>query len=502
MQQKKLFSILQRNEDSVYGKKYNFKKIKTIKDFQTFVPLTIYEDYKDYIDRIINGEQNILTNEPVIILEPTSGSVTPTKLIPYTKSLFQEFRNGISAWFYDLFENKPGISNGSFYWSITPATSQNIRTKNGILIGFGDDRSYFTCEQQEIISKLSSVPFDVAKIHNIEEFKDLTLITLLNDKNLAFISIWNPTFLLLLLRPLLNNPDLVIRKIKDKTRSKELENIFFDLQKKNYLKRIWTKLSLISMWVDGNAAMSIREVEELFPEVEIQGKGLIATEGFISFPLVEREGAALSINSHFFEFKERDKKNNLKLAHELELGKQYEVILTNSGGLYRYNLQDIVKVVGFKNQCPLLRFVGRSSKVSDLFGEKLNESNVEQVIKTVFKQYLLNPSFYMIAPEYIKDQNSYSYTLFLELGKHQNTILVKVAKVLDERLQENYHYKYCRKLGQLGPIKIFLIDINNIKRASDIYLEKTKGKQIGSVKSTVLCNKTGWLRNFKGDFVI
>lgn len=121
---------------------------------------------------------------------------------------------------------------------------------------------------------------------------------------------------------------------------------------------------MISCWGDGNAAYYIKGLRALFPNVEIQKKGLITTEGFVSFPLIGETGSILSINSHFFEFIEQDGIENkpgssnsgVKLAHELEKGKHYSVIITTGGGLYRYNLNDIIEVLGFKQECPLIRF--------------------------------------------------------------------------------------------------------------------------------------------------
>src|SRR5262249_47808944 len=115
----------------------------------------------------------------------------------------------------------------------------------------------------------------------------------------------------------------------------------------------WPRLALISCWADAAAALLTPEVRALFPAVELQAKGLLATEGFVSFPLVDQPGAALAIRSHFFEFEEGDGAR-CQLAHELDRGGRYRVVLTTAGGLYRYRLEDEVEVVGFRQQCPLL----------------------------------------------------------------------------------------------------------------------------------------------------
>ena len=198
------------------------------------------------------------------------------------------------------------------------------------------------------------------------------------------------------------------------------------------------------------------------------------------------EGSALSVNSHFFEFRDLERSSEIRLAHQVEKGKEYEVILTTGGGLYRYNLEDVVKVVGFKDQCPLVKFVGRNSEVSDLFGEKLNDYHVSKATAESLRKRSLAPSFYV---------------LFVESDKEFDT--TSVVEDLDSRLQDNYHYKYCRKLGQLGRPKVFLIDRNPERSASDIYLEENnaKGKKIGNVKPAILSSQFGWSKKFDGRFL-
>ena len=147
------------------------------------------------------------------------------------------------------------------------------------------------------------------------------------------------------------------------------------------------------------------EVQALFPSVEIQPKGLLATEGCVSFPLVEQTGAALALRSHFFEFEEVDdsttehgSSGNCRLAHELSRGGRYRVVLTTSGGLYRYQLHDVVEVVGFEKQCPLLRFLGKADRVSDLVGEKLGEPHVRDALNRAFSAHAISPRFCLVVP--------------------------------------------------------------------------------------------------------
>lgn len=470
-QHKKLAQILRDNRDTDIGERHSFRNIKSVTDFRKAVPITTYEDYEDFIAQIADGKQRVLTGDRVLMLEPTSGSTSPSKFIPYTESLKREFQQGIWPWLYDILANRPKVANGSFYWSITPVTHKQERTSGGIPIGFGDDSTYFTPRQQELIAQLSAVPFDVAGAHDMDDFKKRTLSHLLSNQDLSFVSVWNPTFL-----------SLLLRNVKDPS-------------------KYWPNLSLISCWGDGNAANYIGEVTKLFPDAEIQRKGLIATEGLVSFPLFGDEGSALSVNSHFFEFRDITNTSDVRLAHEVETGREYETILTTSGGLYRYNLEDIVRVVGFKDQCPLLRFVGRNNNISDLFGEKLNERHVSEVVAGAFRKHTITPSFFIVAPERTGNQEPPNYTLFIEFKGPFDAKLI--SDELDEQLQTNYHYKYSRKLGQLGKPQVFLVESDRDNTASDIYLKESQsqGKKIGNVKPSALNSQIGWSKRFKGRFL-
>ena len=169
---------------------------------------------------------------------------------------------------------------------------------------------------------------------------------------------------------------------------RKLQTIFRrDLPWLEKLRLIWPKLALISCWADAGAGGYYEALQSLLPTVEIQPKGLLATEGCVSLPLLGRPGAALALRSHFFEFQPVDAPHDIRLAHELEPGGRYRVILTTGGGLYRYELRDEVEVVGFANRCPLLRFLGKSDCIGDLVGEKLSEPHVRAVLHGLFQRH-------------------------------------------------------------------------------------------------------------------
>ena len=523
IQQKLLLRTLRKNAQSEFGRKHGFSSISNTSEFQAKVPISTYDSYLPYINSIGNGKKNVLTGEPILMLEPSSGSTAPSKYIPYTRSLKQEFQKGISPWIFNLYSHCKKLLFGKAYWSITPVAHSQRKTEGRLPIGFEDDSEYLGFLGKYLLNLLFVVPKEVIRIEDIAAFQYTTLLFLLIERDITLISVWNPAFLTLLLAPMKDWLPSLIKDIREGTisppgnidpvlkdrlatklsknrrRAKELALILMQLEELGdaFYEKIWPNLALISCWCDANATLYIKEVKKLFKNVEIQPKGLIATEGFISFPLVNESGAPLSIESHFFEFIEINggDKHSTKLAHQLEKGKRYSVIITTGGGLYRYRLFDIIEVVGFKGECPLIRFIGKEDKISDLFGEKLNEQHISCLLKELFKKYSIMPKFFMIAPEKCEQSNTCFYVLFLELALNLPAQkLDRLALELEERLQENYHYKYCRELGQLSKSRLFIIHSGG----SEVYLRQCQSldQRAGDIKPAVLHPKFGWAKEF------
>lgn len=514
-QQAILLRYLKENKNTIYGRRYSFESIDDISAYQQQVPLTTYDDYTEEIDKICAGAPNILTTSPVRIFELSSGSTAPSKLIPYTNRLRHEFQAGISPWIYDLFQNNPLLKRGSAYWSISPLTQDKRHTSGGIPIGFEEDSSYLGSIGKLLAGSIFAVPNEVKHIQDIENFKYVSLLFLLINPDLQLISIWNPTFFSLLLTSLPDWWQQLLMDIKagsllppnpiaEDTLQVLNGKIRPNPQRADQLSRvnpadcnqIWPDLQLISCWMDGPSRVFVNELREFLPGVSFQPKGLIATEAFVSFPMTNLPGSALAVTAHFFEFLPLDEDslqaNEKKplLAHELEKGKKYSVVVTTGGGFYRYILQDIIEVVGSLFQVPLIRFVSKINRISDWFGEKLNEFFVSSVLGELFQVCNFRPIFAMLSPN--DSDMKFRYTLYLELPQDQleNINLGKTTTILDRKLCRNFHYDYCRKLGQISHPDVFIIS----DQAQQAYLmaKQTRGQKMGDIKHTFLETTTGW----------
>jgi len=502
--------ILWANQRSQWGQQNNFETIHSPADFQNQVPLTTYDDYIPWVERAAGGKPHVLTWEKINLFELSSGSTAASKLIPYTASLQEEFNQGIGTWIYNLFEHYPALKGGTAYWSISPLGNQKQYTSGGIPIGFEEDSAYLGKIGGVLENAVMAVPKSLKRIENIENFRYLTLMHLLRQQNLKIISIWNPTFLTQLLAPL---PDWWERLLNDIRQGslnpphpipRELHiKLNWDLhphpQRANRLRcfspsnyaAIWPELQLISCWMSGPAKSYAQNLQKQFPKAQFQPKGLIATEAFISFPIVGYAGSALAINSHFFEFILTDSRAERPfLADQLEVDKQYEVLVTTGGGLYRYQMHDIVKVVGFFHEVPLIDFVSKSNHISDFFGEKLNEAFVKGICQRLFQGNHLEPVFYLLAPQDPPDD--FHYTLYLESERPFDTKVL--VSQLEKMLCENFHYAYARKLEQLAPVRIKRTPAGSEGK----YLQhvQSQGTRLGDIKPMRLSNKTGWEKIF------
>ncbi len=520
-----LISLIRKNQDSAFGKDHHFKNINTVQDFTNKVCPGTYEDYQPYVDRIARGEKHVLTIESTLMFEKTSGSTSASKFVPYTATFKTEYQKGLKVWIYDMYKHTRGIFNGKSYWSISPILKTDKKTPGGIPIGYEEDGEYLGRLEKWIFNRLHAVPAEIKYIQDISSFRYITLLYLLKEKNLSFISVWNPTFLLLILDQFLNWKDNLLKDLehgtitiqdksiinghhailekklgKNRKRANELRRILEQNPKRFPFVDCWPNLKLISCWDSSFAAMFIDKIKGYFPGIPVQGKGLLATEGNISIPLFGYYGNALCISSHFFEFQEAEAPNKIKMSDQLELGKTYSILLTTGGGFYRYRLLDLVKVVGFLNQCPLIQFRGKEEKVSDYFGEKLNENFVDNILQHLFGKYKIEPSFFMVAPDW-NNNDELSYTLFLEPNKTiKPSTLKQIQMEIENQLRENTHYHYCRHLNQLNSFKIYLIDC---QKGNKTYTDTCcqLGQKLGDIKPVVLHTKTGWSERFPGIYL-
>jgi len=505
-QTKKMLGLLRANRETEYGSRHHFGEIGRWADFQA-LPVTDFADYRGAVERIMGGAKGVLTADEVRILQPTSGSTSAPKLIPHTVYSAQEFQSALDAWIADLFLQRPQLFLGSQYWSISPATEPKASGESRVPVGFLDDAEYFGKRRRWIMDGIMAVPAGVRHIADIRVNQYVTLLFLLRARDLRLISVWHPSFLTLLMGILraewprllddleqggidasMAVPAQVRRELERQLnpvpkRAAELCGI--DLESKVLGCKIWPDLEVISCWREGNMELEIAELTTLFPDVLIQGKGLLATEGVVSIPMGPAQQQICAVTSHVVEF--MDDSGVVFPVWSVKSGESYRVILTTAGGLYRYQLNDRVKVTGFDHQAPCLRFLGRAGVVSDSVGEKLHLEHVEELLGEIIREYLQEPRFVMLVPS--GTGQTRGYNLLLEPSDGVLPDVLSMVKALDFGLCRNYHYAHARELGQLKPANVTMVRPD----ARNRYLNfmTTQGALAGTVKFPALCTAAG-----------
>ncbi|MCJ8278920.1 MAG: GH3 auxin-responsive promoter family protein [Rivularia sp. ALOHA_DT_140] len=485
--QKEIFNNLLKSD---YGR---YLRVKNIQDWHR-IPIVKYHNIENWIHTQKQDKTHLLTSERVSFYEKTSGSRGSAKLIPYTNSLRRSFSQMFCVWAYDLIKNGPNFKTGQIYFCISPqlAENQQIESQNSLdTQSLQDDSEYLDSWLKHLMNYFLVSPPGLNKLRDAEEFKHQLAKTLLISEKLEIISIWSPTFLKVILDYIQNNRKKLALELKDEMSAKRrlmllqphLFKQIYENPKLNELFQkinsdkipwnlLWSELKLISCWDSANAADGADFLRSLFPNVLVQGKGLLATEAPMTIPLISAKGCVPLLNEVFFEF--LDESGFVYQLHELKQGKTYDMIISQKGGFYRYQIGDRVRFTHSYLNTPCLEFIGRQKEVSDLVGEKLHSDFVRNVLE---KLSLEGSNFKSLVP--VKNSQE-RYILLLD-NTHKNP--EKIAVQLEEELQKSHHYHRARLLGQLQPVQVMVSP--QIPEIISLYKTKS-GKKWGDLKHDIL----------------
>jgi len=476
IQQELLMKYIGQNTNSAFGIDHDFRWIDSYEQFCEKVP--IIEDYSmldSYIDRIKLGENNILTKEKVLFMETTSGTSAASKFIPYTSSLRSEFQKALAVWMTESHRLNPEAFSGKAYWSISPPLKSNGITSGGLRIGIESDTEYLNPWMAKLMSMVLSVPAQNIRASSSEEFYMELCSRLLADENLSFISVWSPNYFLQLHNFILKNREVLFN------------NNYLSKKRKTYLstlgtsfqwKELFPNLVLISCWTEAQSALWIPELKKYAKGIQIQAKGLLSTEGVVTTPF--NDGNILCYTSHFYEFREVETRQIFR-CHELIKGRSYEVILTTGGGLCRYVTGDVVSVTANEQQLPYLNFIGKSSEITDMTGEKISAIHLYPFFNKLISDKLFEVSGLFLHP--VKADHQIQYELIVEAASEK--FVEEIRSIVEEFLLQNPYYQQSRNTGQLKPLitKYFrpglTIELSN-------YYKKQKEIKDGDVKLPIL----------------
>jgi hypothetical protein len=400
------------------------------------IPVVTYDDLEGWIQRQRSQQTSLLTPDPVLFYERTSGSQGAAKWIPYTRNLRRSFHTMFCIWADDILRHGPVFQTGRSYISITPAFAAAECPE-----GLQQDSDYLDGWLQWLLSGfLVTVP-GWHQSRNLYEFKHQLALALLREESLEILSIWSPTFLLTLLNHIHTHRQEFLPQLRSHL-SQQRQQLL--TQDHIHWAEVWPQLKLISCWDQAFAADPSAVLRRLFPTVMVQGKGLLATEGPITIPLILAQGCVPLVNEVFFEFE--DETGSIMPLTQLQRGSVYSIIISQQGGFYRYRLGDRVRVTSWYRQTPCLELIGREHHTCDLVGEKLHD----QFVNSQFTRIPHLGSQIRCLLPCLKPSPHYCFVVdHLNSGVEVESL----AQQVDQYLHDSPHYALARQWGQLGAIK-------------------------------------------------
>ena len=393
--------------------------------------------------------------DDVILYEPTSGTTGGTKWIPYTEQLRREFMRAVNPWMASLYLRHPGLFFGTHYWSVSPYTEVRC-PKDGPRRGFAEDREYLGSWRGRVTRVLFPVSAAVAGVRDPDRHRMLVAKALIASARLALVSVWHPSAFLRLLEFMREHAS----ELAEGPRRVALAE--------GRYRDVWPRLRLVSCWDAAFAAADADRLRALFPGVEVEGKGLLATEGVVTFPWFGRHVAA--VTSHTLRFLPVDEAGEPVAGaalgvERIERGGRYGVVLTTGNGFEDYPLGDVVECTGFVRRTPVLEFRYRAGGTVDLHGEKLMPAFVSAVLGRL-AEVRGRPAFSVVMPRY--DRRGY---VLLWEGER-----VPSAEEVDALLSENYHYAHARDLGQLEAVRVKRVDSGAVRWCAALGLAESSLK--------------------------
>ncbi|MFP5384314.1 MAG: GH3 auxin-responsive promoter family protein [Gammaproteobacteria bacterium] len=428
-------------------------------DFCARVPVTTWRDWQPMVDRQRETHQRLLIDSPVERYQPTSGSTSAIKWIPYTRQLLAEFDAAISPWLGDLYRAHPGVRRGHHYWSLSWLPTSMRAGQHGEL---NDDMTLLSSGKRILTQVTQAVPSGAALAPTSDGSLWVTLAYLAADRQLSAISVWSPTFALNLLErmgdwrqelaEMLERGDWRARvahagplPCPRSPRSAALLRAWSGVPDAAFFAELWPQLALVSAWDTAGAEPWAQRLRMLLAHAAFQGKGLWATEGALTIPF--RGQHTLAYRSHVVEFEDLD--SGLVLAPwQLREGQQVSPLISTGSGLLRYRMNDILRVGGHFGSVPTLEFMGRDDGC-DLVGEKIGSTFAQAVIEKILDGSGLLPVTLLALDDAGRGRPGYVLLLDDEQDGMTETRKMLLAGRLERALCRHFHYELARSLGQL-----------------------------------------------------
>lgn len=467
VQEQVLTRVLRQVRGSEYARSCDLDRVKTIADLRSAAPIVTYDDVRPTMDRVHSGDTQALFSPGtrIIMFATSSGTTAHPKYIPVTPEFVKQYRRGWNTFGLKMLSDHPNAvlrailqGSGKVDESISPAgvpcgaiTGLMSRTQKGIV------RRFYVGTPE-----IAQIDDPTARYYTLMRFGIV--------RDVAFAITANPATLIRMARTADEYRETLIRDVRDGTlspqvvtesalraklaarlrpdpkRAAELEELA--ARADSLRPRDYWKLSFLACWTGGSMGYYLDRLADWFGPLPVRDVGLLASEGRVTIPLDDGTPAGvLDVSAAVFEFipiEEWEQPNpRTLLPTELEVDREYVVVLTNDAGLIRYRLDDVVKVRGWVEHTPVLEFLHRAGRVSSMAGEKLTEHQLVQAVRSACKRLAIPEFDFVVGPRWA-DPPSYV------LSAHADVSDALVGAIDESLGEQNFEYQSRRKSNRLG----------------------------------------------------
>lgn len=455
-QEKLLLSLVDTAKKTLFGREHNFENITSVKDFQDKVKISDFEDLKPYIERVKKGQANILWTDVPEYFAKTSGTTSGSKYIPISKEGMPfQVKGAQSALFhYIAKKNNADFVNGKMiFLQGSPELEEVFGIKTGRLSGIVAHHIPKYLQKNRLPSWETNIMEDweakVDKIVQETEKENMTLISGI------------PPWLI-----------MYFEKLVEKHGKK--------------IKQIFPNLDLIVTGGVNYEPYRDKMEELLGGNVDIL-QTFPASEGFFAFQDDYTKEGLLLLTNHgiFYEFiplEEYGKTNARRLTlSEIELNKDYALILTTNSGLWAYSIGDVVRFID-KNPHRIL-VSGRTKHFTSAFGEHVIAFEVEEAMKATVEKYPAQITEFHLAPQVNPGEGLPYHEWFIEFEKQPENIQL-FRNELDDQLRKRNTYYDDLISGNI----LQKLHITTLKKNAFQEYAKSQGKLGGQNKIPRLAN--------------
>jgi len=414
-QQQLLRQILERNRDTEYGREYGFGAIRNLDDWRRAVPPVDYEAIRGRVERVTRGEPNVLTAESPVMFARSSGTTGEPKFIPVTPTCRGRDHAGtMRVWLHHAVGRHPSIFRRQVISLVSPAVEGH--TPSGLPYGSTSGQIYR--DMPRWVRGTYAAPYELFLVDDYEA-KYYALMRVALDSDVTFLATANPSSILQMCRFADEHADDLVRDVADGTlstalpieqgpraavearlrrnpgRARELERARKTRGGRLLPADYWPHLALIGCWKGGTVGRYVQRFPDWFdPDrrgmVPVRDWGYLSSEARGSVPVTDHGSAGvLTVAANVFEFVRAEELESSPgdparwrfsgVAEALEEGLN-DVFQKTTGGLYRYDINDVVEIVGRYNRTPTIRFKRKGRGVANITGEKLS---VNQLLSAV-----------------------------------------------------------------------------------------------------------------------